>query len=408
MADSTMQASRALFLTMPIIVFGLGMARGDELAVIETMDQLRFHAPPQNGTTSLVDGRSGKAIEFQFDQGSQGSFATSNIHGTPEWDRAAGFSFWVKGDGSAQVAGLEFIFDEDYAVRYDLAFPIKGSDWNKVTVAWQDLLPVLPGPRARPLGTKEGNPPSKLSGLWVGRWWYWADYPALKFAIDDIRLEPRLVRDLKDDRPAGPPLARVFEKLRAGKPITIVTMGDSLTDKRHWANRETCWIDLLREQLQERYRSDVTLVNPAIGGTQLRQNVILIPRWLRHSPEPDLVTIFFGYNDWDGGMRGEEFTRACEDAIDRVRCATNGKTEVLLMTTNPSVDRWETMGELAEACRKAARNRNAGLADTERAFHAAGQNDRGRLYVHDRVHLARAGHEVVAEAVLKAIGSKGR
>ena len=27
-----------------------------------------------------------------------------------------------------------------------------------------------------------------------------------------------------------------------------------------------------------------TIVNPAIGGTQLRQNLVLIPRWLAKAP----------------------------------------------------------------------------------------------------------------------------
>jgi len=151
---------------------------------------------------------------------------------------------------------------------------------------------------------------------------YWPEYPALCFDIDEIRLEPTIERDASDHLPDGQPLGRVLAKLKAGKPITIVTMGDSLTDKHHWANRDVCWVDLLRQGLQAAYRSDVTIVNPAIGGTQLRQNVILIPRWLAAVPEPDLVTIFFGGNDWDSGMRGAEFRRACSDAVDRVRRAT--------------------------------------------------------------------------------------
>ncbi len=38
------------------------------------------------------------------------------------------------------------------------------------------------------------------------------------------------------------------------------------------------------------------------------------------------------------------------------------------------------MSELAEACRAAAKARNAGLADTEKAFHNAGKNDKEKLY----------------------------
>ena len=148
-------------------------------------------------------------------------------------------------------------------------------------------------------------------------------------------------------------------------------------------------------------------MNPAIGGTQLRQNLVLMPRWLDRAPEPDLVTIFFGGNDWDAGMRGEEFRAACADAVDRVRRATKGKADVLILTTNPSAARWEATAELAEACRRAARDRNAGLADTERAFHTAGKEDRDRLFVRDRVHLSREGHGVVAGAVMEAIEATG-
>jgi lysophospholipase L1-like esterase len=397
---------RIAFPLLVCLILASTTATAEDRALIASMDELRFQPPPK-GTARLVAGKVGQAVEFHFDRDAQGNFAVSNIHGTPEWDRAAGFSFWIKGDGSEQFAGLQFIFDEDYAVRYDLVVPLKGAEWRKVTVGWDDLVPVLPGPRAKPLGGTDGNPPSRLSGLWFGRWWYWADYPALTFAIDEIRLEPAIERDRVDDRPSGEPLAGLRSKLRRGQAVTIVTMGDSLTDKRHWANREVAWVDLVRDRIKGRYGVDVNLVNPAIGGTQLRQNVILIPRWLARAPEPDLVAIFFGGNDWDAGMRGEEFTRACEDAVDRVRKATGGKADVLLITTNPTATRWTETAELAEACRRAARSRNCGLADTERAFHGAGREDRNRLYVEDRVHLSRAGHDVVADTVLKAIADGG-
>ena len=156
-------------------------AGADEPGVIATMDVPRFQPPSEKGTAEIVDGHLGKATRFHFDKGCVSTFFTSNIHGTPEWDRAAGFSFWVRGDGSHGLGGIEFIYDEDYAVRYDLAFPIKGKEWTKVTVAWQDLIPVLPGPRAKPLGNPDGNPASKLSGLWLGGGWYWGDYPAAHF-----------------------------------------------------------------------------------------------------------------------------------------------------------------------------------------------------------------------------------
>ena len=390
-----------------LLVFALvaatGSAAADDAGLIATMDAPRFQPPKEKGRTEIVAGKFGGATRFQFDKDSSSTFFTSNIHGTADWDRAAGLSFWVKGNGSDGFGGLEFIFDDDYAVRYDLAFPFKAGQWTKVTVAWQDLIAVLPGPRAKPLGISRGNQPSKLSGMWWGRWWYWGDYPALDFTVDEVRLESEVPRQTQEFRPAGPPLASFLAKLRAGKPVTIVTLGDSLTDRRHWANREVCWVDLLRDRLNEKYNSQITIINPAIGGTQLKQNLVLIPRWLKEGNAPDLVTVFFGGNDWDSGMRGDEFRRACADAVDRVRRATSGKADVMILTTNPSAARWEDTKELAEACRTAARERNAALADTEKAFHSSGKENRDRLFVHDRVHLSRAGHELVADILEQAI-----
>ncbi len=149
----------------------------------------------------------------------------------------------------------------------------------------------------------------------------------------------------------------------------------------------------------------MTIVDPAIGGTQLRQNVALIPTWLAKAPEPDLVTICFGGNDWDAGMRGKQFREANDDAIDRVRRATKGKADVLLATTVPSAARWGALAELAEACRQAAHDRNAGLADADKAFQAAGkeEGERAKLYVKDATHLSPAGHTLMARTVQEVI-----
>jgi lysophospholipase L1-like esterase len=398
---------RFLIVSVSVAILSDFPAQAEENGAIATMDDLRFSPPKEKGQSELIEGKVGKAVRFHFDADARSTFFTSKIRGTSDWDRADGFSFWVRGEGADGFGGLQFIYDDDFSVRYDLVIPVKGTRWRKVTVAWNDLIPVLPGPKAKPLGVPGGNAPSKLTGLWFGRWWYWGNYPALAFTIDEIRLEPAIERDDADHRPKGPPLGRVLAKLRAGEPVTVVTMGDSLTDKRHWANREVCWVDLLRDRLKAKYRSDIAIVNPAIGGTQLRQNLMLMPVWLDTAPAPDLVTVFFGGNDWDAGMRDKEFERACADAVDRIRRATGGHADVLLLTTNPAASRWQATAELAEACRRGARDRNAGLADTERAFHEAGKDDRDRLFVRDRVHLSRAGHEVVTETVLKAIESGG-
>jgi lysophospholipase L1-like esterase len=374
--------------------------------LIDAMDEVRFRAPPGKGRAELVEGKVGKAVRFTFERDARSAFFAAGLRGGPEWDRAAGLSFWLKGDGSDSFMGLELIYDHDFAVRYDCCFSLRSKEWRKVTLAWRDFVPVLPGPRNKPLGGPGGNPPSKLSAVLIGKWWYWRDYPACSFALDELRLEDKIDADTKEYLPAEAPLARVRAKLRAGKPITLVTLGDSLTDFHHWANRKDAWPVLLKKHLEEKYRSKVTVVNPAIGGTQLRQGLILLPRWRDSHPEPDLVTICYGGNDWDAGMRGEQFRDTCIDAIDRVRRATKGTADVLLLTTVPSAKRWTDLAELAEACRAAAKSRKAGLADTERAFLAAGK-DRKDLFAWDQVHLGPVGHELMARTVLEAIERAG-
>ena len=136
---------------------------GDTIA---SMDELRFAPPKDKGSARLVEGKFGRAVQFRFAADSPGIFFTSNIRGTPAWDQAEGFSFWVKGEDQAGFGGIEFIYDDDYAVRYDLCFFIRPREWTKFVVAWRDLIPVLPGPRSRPLGLPGGNSPSKtLSDL---------------------------------------------------------------------------------------------------------------------------------------------------------------------------------------------------------------------------------------------------
>jgi lysophospholipase L1-like esterase len=353
-----------------------------------------------------VDGHEGKALRFTFDAGSTSTFAIGKTHAEAAWDKAAGFSFWVQGDGSQSLGGLQFIWNEDYGLRYDYAFPIDSTEWRKVTVAWRDLVPSKPGPNARPLNAATGNAPSKLGPFWFGKWWYWREYPAHSFAIDDIRLEPAITLDTKDYTPTGPPLARTLAKLKAGQPVTIVTMGDSLTDFAHWANKPANWPTMLLTKLRGKFRSEITHVNPAIGGTQLPQGLVLLPRWT--SCAPDLVTILYGYNDWDGGTRGPQFREEMKDAIERVRRATGGKSDVLVITTCPALERWDTMSELSAACREAAKARNAGLAETEAGFHAVAAEKRAQLFVNDKTHLAAPGHELVADAVFRALAGEAK
>lgn len=354
------------------------------------------------GTVELVPGKVGQAVQFSF-AGSLGpGFMTAGVAGGDEWSRAEGFSFWVKGDGSTNWGGLELIDRSDYSLRYGFCFPINCQAWKQVFVRWNDLVPELAGPLIAKSG---GYSPAGFGNFWFGKWFYWRDYPAISYAIDQVVLETSIQKSSPPSR-WGTGLERVREKLKRKQPVAIVTMGDSLTDKRHWANRELLWADELGKELKAKYGSDITLVNPAIGGTTLSQNLVLTPRWLAQCPKPDLVTIWFGGNDWDTGVRGERFREYLAFAVDRLREQTGGNADILLMTTCPGFKRWETTVELDQATKQIEREKKTGLADVAGAFRRAGSAEEAlkkSLWAWDNVHLGTNGHQLVVETVLKTL-----
>ncbi|MBA3709721.1 MAG: CIA30 family protein [Planctomycetes bacterium] len=384
------------------------IARGGEATSIDAMDGASFQPPKEKGTVEQVDGKVGKAVKFTFADDCKGQFAMSRNHGTPEWDKAAGISFWVKGDGSKHCGTLQFVWNEDFAQRYGYAFRVDGTEWTKVVVPWRDFLPELSNADSKPLDPAGDRQPSKLGSLWFGKWWFWSDAAAHAYAIDEIKLEPTIDMDTKDYKPAGASLARVYAKLKAGQPITVVTMGDSLTDTRHGSNKKTNWPSFFKAGVASTYKSDATIVNPAIGGTELRQNLVLMPNWLMTTPEPDLVTVLFGYNDFASGMTGPAFAALQKDTIQRIRRETHGKADVLIITTCPAASKWDEMADLAEACRTAAKDQNAGICDIYALIHELGKDNKDQFFDEDKTHLSALGQQTIAKAVLEALEKNGK
>jgi lysophospholipase L1-like esterase len=404
---------RATFVACCLLLLISLLTRADEGAVIFDMDTVR-HKPGEfaadknkrlpAGTVESVDGKFGKAVKFSFVENARGGFMIATARATKDWNDADGFSFWVKGDGSNSWAGLELIDKSDFKLRYGYCFPIGSTEWRKITVAWGDLTPELAAPL---VDVKAGYAPANFGNFWFGKWFYYRDYPAHSFAIDQVVLERKI------DPPATPKfepgLTRLRAKLKAKQPVTIVTMGDSLSDSHHWANRKILWSSLLAADIKSKYGSDVKLINPAVGGTTLTQNLITLPRWLKEDPHPDLVTIWFGGNDYDNGVRGERFKQYLRLAVDRIREKTDGRADVLLMTTAPTHARWETYGELEQAAKDVARETGVALVDTAGEFRKAGTADdalKQKYWEWDKVHLGQKGHEVAKEAVLRAVAEE--
>ncbi len=352
------------------------------------------------GTIEVVDGKSGKAAKLTFPSGT-GLF-TNPLKATPDWDQTDGFSFWVKGDGSDSLGGIE-LMDDTYALRYAYAFPIDSTEWKKITVRWSDLAPELTGPFVDPA---KGTAPSKFVAMSLGKWFYWRDYPAYSYTIENVVLEKKLPpADTTDYTATSTGLAQIAQKIKAKKPITIVTMGDSLTDTKHNSNTKIAWPQMLADKLKE-VGVDAKVINPAAGGTTLSQNIVTMPRWEKLAPNPDLVIINFGGNDFDTKVTGAMFKNNLEHAVDRIRRDTKGSADILIVTTCPGFKRWDTYKDLEQAGRDVAAEKKVGLVDlaTEaRKLGTAEETLKMNFWHWDNVHLGQKGKDMFRDLVFQAI-----
>ncbi len=395
------------FVLAALVISGTAIAEAPVGAVPFDMDTLQLQPgtfgpaeqPLLVGTVELVPGHTGQANRLRFVAEAKGGFFSTDVTAGPEWDESSGLSFWVKGDGSQSWGGIELI-DESYQGRYAAAFPIDSTEWRQISIAWEDFIPEIVA--SPPLGPRARMKPSSLRHIRFGKWFYWRDYPAHSYAVDELSLLAAPPVEAPD-RGAAPSVAA---KLKAQQPVVILTIGDSLSDKRHWANREVLWSEVLEQELEQRYGAPVAVVNGAVGGTELNQGVVILPRWLRLVPHPDVVTVWFGYNDWSAEITPEQFRDRLRAAVTRIRALTEGKSQILLLTTAPAVGRWREMEPLAQVEREVAKEMGTGLADVAAAFHRASDADetaRKALYCTDEVHLGAAGHALAAETVRRAL-----
>ena len=378
----------------------------DGTSPILNFDSNPFTAPKNNkASQSVIDGKNGKALQFKFQKESRSTFYTLWYNPKVNWDDYDGFSFWVKGDGSDNFGSITLVDGKDYNLKFAYAFPLKNKEWHKVYVNWKELIPEIS--KGRICSLDGPYKPSGFRNIWVGRWYYWGSYPEISFSLDDMQLEKSIPFDEKDYTPSIAGTPRTTEKLKSGKPVKILAIGDSLTDIRHWANREVNWPGILMERLKKEFKhNQIQFRNEAIGGSELTQGMVLARRSLGDNP-PDLITICYGHNDWTNEMRGQKFKKWLSAAVDRLRRLTKGQSEILLINTCPSVSRWTEMSELAQAVREVAIEKKTGFSELEKAFHSIGKNDKESLFCRDKTHLGPKGHSIVADVVFKALLNGG-
>ncbi|MCK6474011.1 MAG: GDSL-type esterase/lipase family protein [Planctomycetes bacterium] len=386
--------------------------------------------PSIDRTSDAREGAAGRALQVHFPESDRDQFVGRSIEAGPAWDTAAGLSFWFRGDGSNGFVAVSLL-DDTFTKRYAALVSLKEKGWRRVRLRWTDFVPEVL--TADWLGQPGGNmKPSDVRALWVGRWFYLQPWSRCSFALDDLCLEAVIDRPVPAPPPeAGrsPGMPLTLARLKAGQPVTIAVLGDSITyGTRLDDPAAQAFPALLQRLLREKYKYvGVRVVNAGVPGIETRQGIVLLPREVAGC-RPDLVIAHFGYNDFSSmqvnripedqrkGLAEENWRQL----VARVRALPGRELEgggaevpeVLLVATTPGADavRHHALDFFGDAARHVAGA--AGCAFTEaprQAFRTAledgvleelfARTPKGKL---DVAHLNEAGHLKFAEALMKS------
>lgn len=199
-------------------------------------------------------------------------------------------------------------------------------------------------------------------------------------------------------------LPHVFAKLNAGKPVTVVWMGGSITAGSGASDGEkTSYRALVGQWFQTAYpNSAVTNINAAIGGTGSDLGAFRTQRDVL-SHKPDVVFVEFAVND--GGTPDAMIDRAMEGIVRQIRRA-DPHTDICFVYTFVEDQLPEfAAGRLTKAVQRdeqvAARY---GIPSVNMAVPAARQLLAGTLtkeaFSKDGVHPTDAGYRIYADALI--------
>jgi len=131
-------------------------------------------------------------------------------------------------------------------------------------------------------------------------------------------------------------MQRTLAKLRQGEHVTIVALGDSITEITFHTQGRMNWVGLLSEAILETYGAGVcTMINSGKCGTTYEEGLSRLDRDVLRF-DPDLAILSFSMNDSGRGTEAlEKFQDDVRETVRRIREACD--SEVLIRTPNPVV-----------------------------------------------------------------------
>ena len=327
-----------------------------------------------------------------------------------DWDKKyKGLSFWVKGDGSNEIGTISI---GSAGWNYAYCFLLKDKEWKQYTVAWEDFVPFWH--MTQKLNASGSLPVSGITFVRLGDSWLYTHkksrIPQFSYCIDNLQLVESAEPSAKSQAYKVPDLDKVLDKLKKGKPLSIVCLGDSITAG---VGVLKPYPDLLQEKLRKAFNTDnITVKNYGVGGIGMRRATV----WLNRDFDqdfggelPDIATIMIGYNDKSLGTSSENFTYMYKDFIDKFVAKTKGKVALLLIPTIPgNLYRFSMQDDYAQVVRNVARERKLPICDgVDKAFKAIGKKEIGK-YFRDAAHPNAKGQELFADNLARFFIKKAK
>jgi len=197
--------------------------------------------------------------------------------------------------------------------------------------------------------------------------------------------------------------------MKAGKPVTILALGDSITWGTSAGGNKNAYPALLGEMLRQHCGNDrIKIVSAAIGGATTAKGRQWLNRDVRGT-EADLITIMYGFNEMarkpeDRGKMTKAFTANLINYAEEVAGVMKKAPACVLLATVPGGDKhWESLDCYAEGVRGLGKTYpNVTVADVNAHFKKIGA-EKSKTLMADVAHPNVKGQQEMAKVVFKAI-----
>jgi acyl-CoA thioesterase-1 len=197
-------------------------------------------------------------------------------------------------------------------------------------------------------------------------------------------------------------LENTLNKLKKGEDLTIIALGDSLT--QGWLVRKG-YLDFIAEMLEKKYlHNNFTIINRGVPGDTAEGGLYR----LKHDVidmNPDLIFIQFGLNDAYLGISPERFKNTVCAIIDELEAEI--AAEMLLITSVPIMREEEDImaGRFYDRLEWISEEKGLPIARVHTYWKKKISEgiDFRKLVQADQVHPTVEGYRLMAEAIMEVL-----